>query len=700
MKHLLICILIFSFQKSFAAVIVKDGTISVSGSSAVDLTNGIIYGGIAGAASPVTGDGVSTTNTCIDTSGGAKACNQSSVYSTLPLKISFQLTASVANAKAKLFLETTPGVFSELTGSTQTVTATASSTYVTLVTDWGTICSNSGLGSNCVGTSAFITKGLKFGVDSGTNSDVVDADRKLYTIKLHYIAPGDAVTQSFCASTPAGAGVCNVAFAPGDEKVFIDSAKYAGLDSSSGAFDWEAIAVFPIATNTGSESATYTGFTNGQAQPIFKTIDTDGNIPDSRVDGGIANFQQYCMVYGTRNKAQNIYKFVTDAAAATTGCVTPSQVIGLLDDKHCFISTAAFGSIDAPEVEIFRKFRNRFLLTNSAGELFVKTYYKLSPPLAEIISGNSYLKASTRLALYPLLIFAYTAVQLGFFVAALLTLLAFLILLKLRFVVESRAVKVMLIFLLLTPLLKAEILPEETKVENSAAREGLVRIKKDGTYVYDVKRKLRTESSTVTFGQANYPDISIDVAQVDAQGNPTGATQNFNFKDFYNETSGLIVGYDYNWFPFIDKGKLGAEAGLSAMFVSGHGKLTASPNPDSKEAFTFITLPLTLGAIYRMEWKDKQLLAPYVAGGGTYVVLLEKREDKSTPNVIGGFGFYGKAGVLLNLGVLDSDMGFQLDSEYGISNMWVSLEFKAVEVSGDAFSFSNKYVNAGLSFDF
>ena len=254
--------------------------------------------------------------------------------------------------------------------------------------------------------------------------------------------------------------------------------------------------------------------------------------------------------------------------------------------------------------------------------------------------------------------------------------------------------------MLLAPELKAEIVPDEEKISHPQALEGLVRIKKDGTYIYDIERPLRKESSRLSFGQADHPEISILIQELDAAGTPTGGQNEFFFDDLYSETSSFILGYDYEWFYTVDNGKLGVQAGFSALFANGHGRLKATPNAPSVESFTFVTLPLTLGGVYRLEWKDKQLIAPYVYGGGTYVVLLEKREDKSVPNAIGGLGFYATGGLLLNIGALDRDTGFQLESEYGISNMWVSLEFKVIEVSNSAFGFSNKYLNAGLSFDF
>jgi hypothetical protein len=69
----------------------------------------------------------------------------------------------------------------------------------------------------------------------------------------------------------------------------------------------------------------------------------------------------------------------------------------------CFIATAAFGSYRAPEVILLQKFRDRVLLTNAPGRLFVEYYYRLSPSLAGVISQYDSLRSATRLALKPLI---------------------------------------------------------------------------------------------------------------------------------------------------------------------------------------------------------------------------------------------------------------------------------------------------------
>ena len=55
-------------------------------------------------------------------------------------------------------------------------------------------------------------------------------------------------------------------------------------------------------------------------------------------------------------------------------------------EQACFIATAVYGSPLSQEVDILRKFRDEFLITN----------YKLSPPLAGFISGHQTLRTLVR----------------------------------------------------------------------------------------------------------------------------------------------------------------------------------------------------------------------------------------------------------------------------------------------------------------
>jgi hypothetical protein len=57
-----------------------------------------------------------------------------------------------------------------------------------------------------------------------------------------------------------------------------------------------------------------------------------------------------------------------------------------MPDTDCFIATAAYGTGSAEEIDVLRKFRDEYLMESFAGELLVKTYYRVSPPIAEVIS--------------------------------------------------------------------------------------------------------------------------------------------------------------------------------------------------------------------------------------------------------------------------------------------------------------------------
>lgn len=79
-----------------------------------------------------------------------------------------------------------------------------------------------------------------------------------------------------------------------------------------------------------------------------------------------------------------------------------NQDISELTRSRCFIATAAYGSPLAGEVQTLREFRDRYLLHNRPGRLFVHLYYRLSPPLARQVARNPALAAEVRLFLRPI----------------------------------------------------------------------------------------------------------------------------------------------------------------------------------------------------------------------------------------------------------------------------------------------------------
>lgn len=58
--------------------------------------------------------------------------------------------------------------------------------------------------------------------------------------------------------------------------------------------------------------------------------------------------------------------------------------------SKCFIATAAYGTPHAQEIDLLRSFRDDVLLQSIFGTLFVRVYYRLSPPIAEWISRKDW----------------------------------------------------------------------------------------------------------------------------------------------------------------------------------------------------------------------------------------------------------------------------------------------------------------------
>ena len=54
----------------------------------------------------------------------------------------------------------------------------------------------------------------------------------------------------------------------------------------------------------------------------------------------------------------------------------------------CFIATAVYGSYDANQVRVLRKFRDERLQASTLGNGFVKLYYAVSPYIANFIASN------------------------------------------------------------------------------------------------------------------------------------------------------------------------------------------------------------------------------------------------------------------------------------------------------------------------
>ena len=118
---------------------------------------------------------------------------------------------------------------------------------------------------------------------------------------------------------------------------------------------------------------------------------TDGDYTE--VLTGLVSQTQYQLKaqlkYGDTVIEGGISQFTTSAGSGT-------NLNDLLAYFGCFVATAAYGTPTAEQINVLREFRDLVLLKSTVGSQFVALYYRLSPPVAEFISGNEILRALVR----------------------------------------------------------------------------------------------------------------------------------------------------------------------------------------------------------------------------------------------------------------------------------------------------------------
>ncbi len=222
------------------------------------------------------------------------------------------------------------------------------------------------------------------------------------------------------------------------------------------------------------------------------------------------------------------------------------------------------------------------------------------------------------------------------------------------------------------------------RIEHPMAAKGLIRIEKDGSYIYRTEPRAHNQSSTFRIGVMQPPNIQ--------------AADGTDFKTMYTQEDIAIAMFDYEWQPFSNFGKLGIQAGLGFFTAQGNGRFL--DGSEAREKYTFYAFPVNLGVVYRLEFTDRQWLAPYVAGGGTYFALLEMRDDDKGPKGVGVPAAYGAAGAMFNVSAFDRETAFTLASEYGISNLWVTFEYRYVKTFTEDVDLSSGMMNLGFAVDY
>jgi hypothetical protein len=431
-------------NEAFATVTV---TFASGYSQAQNLTTAspIIFGGTAGPdcssnATVQNGDG--TCNNCVTQTGTGDAalvvCNDRRIEPGQNLVLTFNsstvtgypmVTNSAGGSASDTIVVPSPGV------------TTAMGTAATVSISWSQICNQStSLTSPCSSTDLSIASGsetditLNVGMSADGNSLLSSgADKIVVTIRVRQDAgqtAGSLTGQSLsggCTGDPTANGLCYYQIGSGDEKAYLQTAEgledfpeYNGdtfqkvrfLYSTTGFNDINPASDHQdLMISNGGTSVTVTpqiisGLQNGTPDnPLhyyFKTavIDSAGNVG----------------FYTPQSEDSDCNDDPDPPNGEPKRChiAIPGPVVGILQNNiNCFIATAAYGSVMAPQVQTFRNFRDRFLLPTTWGRRFVHFYYKHSPKFAAYIAQNEFLRSLSRAFLWPLLAYASLSLKVG-----------------------------------------------------------------------------------------------------------------------------------------------------------------------------------------------------------------------------------------------------------------------------------------------
>lgn len=221
-------------------------------------------------------------------------------------------------------------------------------------------------------------------------------------------------------------------------------------------------------------------------------------------------------------------------------------------------------------------------------------------------------------------------------------------------------------------------------IRHPYSEKGLTRITSDGDYVYSVKKSPQKSAVSVRFGMYEPTNLTSDNGQT--------------FENIYGGSSIFING-DYEWRLSQKFGYLGLKLGTGISFAEGNGVFENDPTLEAKESYQLFIFPNQLTLAYQFRYSESQWVIPYIEGGGGYFGLLELRDDGDV--AFGGAAVgVGAAGGMFNLASLTPDAGRGLDRDYGINNIFLTVEFRGIFSFNQALDVSANIINAGFRVEY
>lgn len=242
---------------------------------------------------------------------------------------------------------------------------------------------------------------------------------------------------------------------------------------------------------------------------------------------------------------------------------------------------------------------------------------------------------------------------------------------------------------------KGEVVREKNRryIEHPNADKGLIKIDKDRVYYYKQEQSEKQYSVAVTLG-------TFDPSNLQNPDNPS-----YRYSDIYDESSFPMILFNYEKPLFKNNESLKYYLGGGFFLAQGTGQFDTTgsvggqPAEEPQEQFTLFVFPLSAGVNWHLDFFKNQWLVPYAGGGLTAFVFGERRDDDLNPALGAKWGispaahFQGGGAFKLGRG---PRAFLDLDREYGINSMWLTLEYRNFTSLSDKFDFSSDFIGGGL----
>ncbi|MBX9768973.1 MAG: hypothetical protein K2X47_16990 [Bdellovibrionales bacterium] len=231
-----------------------------------------------------------------------------------------------------------------------------------------------------------------------------------------------------------------------------------------------------------------------------------------------------------------------------------------------------------------------------------------------------------------------------------------------------------------------------SKENDELVRKGLLKISKSGEFSYSYPESDQKHSLGIRVGLFSPPSLI----------NPqTGQS----FQTIYGQSSRPMILLEYEWQLLqLPIGKMGLAIGSGIYTATGNG-FYKNPNlqppafPRAEEVYSFYLFPNSLSAIYRLQFFDRQIIVPYASAGVDYFGILETRDDGGSTRFGGGSGIHFGGGASIQLDFLSRESMFELDQEFGINHIYLTIDYKYIQ-GFSSFDVTQNLLSGGILAEF